>query len=142
MGVAVDRIRAWAHRLVIAPLLGERYALPAALVLRWPELAGARWRLGGLPLRIGGWCLGQSTVQGITLWRTVFLAPTACGDPTLLLHEYRHVEQFQGSAAFPFLYVWESLTRGYVGNRYELDANATAVLRRDRPRPTILPPGA
>jgi hypothetical protein len=116
--------------------------LPADLAQRWPELATVQWRRGGLPPRIGGWCLGQPTVQGITLWRTVFLAPGVAWDPALLLHEQRHVEQFASSAAFPFLYVWESLTRGYARNRFETDANAWAATRFERPRPTNLPPGA
>jgi len=116
--------------------------LPAELALRWPELTSVRWRRGGLPPRIGGWCLGRSTVQGITLWRTVFLGPGADWEPTLLLHEHRHVEQFAGSAVFPVLYLWESLTRGYARNRFESDANAWAAKRLDRPQPTNLSPGA
>ena len=39
------------------------------------SLRGARWRRGGLPVRVGGWCLGQATVSAITLWRTIWLAP-------------------------------------------------------------------
>lgn len=127
---------------MISPFLGEPAALPDDLALRWPELTSVRWRRGGLPPRLGGWCLGRSSVQGITLWRTVFLAPGAEWEPTLLLHEHRHVEQFAGSAVFPFLYVWESLTRGYTRNRYESDANAWAARRLDRPQPTNLSLGA
>lgn len=127
---------------MIAPLLGTPVALPRGLAARWPELASVRWRRGGLPPRIGGWCLGLSTVQGITLWRTVFLAPGAGWEPTLLLHEHRHVEQFADSAVFPLVYLWESLTHGYTGNRFEADANAWAALHLDRPQPTNLSQGA
>jgi hypothetical protein len=116
--------------------------LPESLAHRWPELAAIRWRRGGLPLRVGGWCLGQRTVQGITLWHTVFLAPGAAWDPALLLHEQRHAEQFASSAAFPFLYVWESLRRGYSRNRFEADADAWAATRFEQPQPTNLSPGA
>ena len=127
---------------MIAPLAGEPVALPTALAERWPELSGVHWRRGGLPPRVGGWCLGRSTVQGITLWRTVFLAPDAEWEPSLLLHEHRHVEQFACSAVFPFLYVWESLRHGYARNRFETDANEWAALRSERPQPTHLSPGA
>jgi hypothetical protein len=127
---------------VIVPLVGRPAELPGSLAARWPELASVRWRRGGLPLRVGGWCLGQSTVQGITLWRTVFLASGAEWEPTLLLHEHRHVEQFAGSAVFPILYLWESLTRGYARNRFESDANAWAAKRLDRPQPANLSLGA
>jgi hypothetical protein len=47
----------------------------------------------------------------------------------LLLHELRHVDQFEGTAAFPILYVWESIRRGYAMNRYEVDARAYAAAR-------------
>jgi hypothetical protein len=47
----------------------------------------------------------------------------------LLLHEIRHVAQFEASAAFPLLYLWESLRRGYVRNRFEVDARAYAAAR-------------
>ena len=114
--------------------------LPAGLSQRWPELATVRWRRGGLPPRVGGWCLGQSSVQGITLWRTVFLAPGVAWDPALLLHEHRHAEQFAGSVVFPLLYIWESLRRGYARNRFEADANAWAAARFERPSPVNLPP--
>ncbi|MBC7841251.1 MAG: hypothetical protein H7099_03030 [Gemmatimonadaceae bacterium] len=123
-------------------MIGTPDVLPDTLTSRWPELARVRWRRGGLPLRVGGWCLGQRTVQGITLWQTVFLAPGSAWDPALLLHEHRHAEQFASSAVFPLLYVWESLTRGYSRNRYEADANAWAARRVERPQPTNLSPGA
>jgi len=116
--------------------------LPADLAERWPELTTVRWRRGGLPPRVGGWCLGTATVQGITLWNTVFLAPGVAWEPALLLHEHRHVEQFAGSKVFPFLYIWESLTRGYASNRFEADSDAWAATRFHRHRPTISTPGA
>ena len=122
------------------PVFGVRDELPAELAQRYPELASVRWRRGGLPPRIGGWCLGRSSVLGITLWNTVFLAPGVAWEPALLLHEHRHVEQFASSTVFPLLYVWESLTRGYSHNRFEADADAWAARRFERSQ--NLPPGA
>ena len=142
MAPAVPRLHAWFRTAFLVPLIGEAVELPGALAAQWPELSAVRWRRGGLPPRIGGWCLGRPSVQGITLWRTVFLAPDAPWEPALLLHEHRHVEQFASSSAFPFLYLWESLTRGYSRNRFEADADAWAASRFQRPRPTNLPPGA
>jgi hypothetical protein len=110
-------------------LAGAPDRLPADMAASWPELAGIRWRRGGLPPRFGGWLLGRPTVAGVTLWRTVYLAPGVEWEPQLLLHEYRHVEQFAGSALFPLLYLWESLVRGYSGNRYEADADLWAARR-------------
>ncbi len=111
------------------PLIGRRAQLSRELMARYPELARARWRRGGLPVRVGGWCLGQSTVSAITLWHTIWLAPNLDPSPELLLHELRHVDQFEASAAFPVLYLWESLRRGYVRNRFEVDARAYASQR-------------
>lgn len=110
-------------------VLGHPTELPAELILRFPELARAKWRRGGLPVRVGGWCLGQSTVSAITLWRTIWLAPGLDPSAELVLHELRHVDQFDYSAAFPILYLWESLRRGYVRNRFEVDARAYAAAR-------------
>jgi hypothetical protein len=78
--------------------------------------------VGGLPPRIAGWALGQSSVAAITLRRTVFLSPGVALEPGLLLHEFRHVEQFLESKTFPIRYLWESLRRGYEANPYEVDA--------------------
>ena len=142
MESAVYRLRSWARQRVVTPLIGERAMLPPALAARWPELASVRWRRGGLPPRVGGWCLGRPSVAGITLWRTVFLAGDVTWEPALLLHEHRHVEQFASSAVFPLLYIWESLARGYTHNRFEADADAWAAARLQRPQPVTLTPGA
>ena len=112
-----------------AALIGRPWSLPADLVGTYPELTAARWRMGGLPPRIGGWFLGRSTVAAITLWRTVFLAPGAAPAPELLLHELAHVHQFAGGATFPLHYLWESLRRGYSMNRFEVAARRFAAER-------------
>lgn len=118
---------------LLHPLIGRPIALPEALVQRYPELAGAHWRRGGLLVRIGGWFLGQRSVAAITLWRVVWLAPDVGFAAELLLHELRHVHQFEASVAFPIRYVWESLRRGYFDNRYEADARAYAARRLHGP---------
>jgi hypothetical protein len=107
-------------------LVGHPVELPQQLARRFPELTAARYRRGGLPARIGGWALGQSSVAAITLWRTIWLAPETAPTADLLLHELRHVHQFQSGPGFPVLYVLESLRRGYHRNRFELDADAYA----------------
>lgn len=109
--------------------VGAPLALPAELLHRFPELRHARYRRGGLPPRVGGWALGRRTVAAITLWRTIFLGRDAPVSAELLLHEFRHVQQFQASRSFPVLYLWETVRRGYFRNRYELDAQAYAATR-------------
>ena len=118
-----------AFAAVVAPLIGRPTTLPRELLDRYPELAEARWRRGGLPVRVGGWCLGQRAVSAITLWHTIWLDTESSPSDELLLHEIRHVAQFEASAAFPLLYLWESLRRGYVRNRFEVDARAYAAAR-------------
>jgi hypothetical protein len=117
-------------------LIGAPFDLPASLVDAYPELGRARWRRGGLPPRVGGWLLGQPTVSGITLWSTIWLAPGAALEPELLLHEVRHVQQFQDDPAFPLRYVWRTVRHGYANNPYEADARAYAARRVDGVPPT------
>ncbi len=103
--------------------------LPDHLLARFPELAEARYRRGGLPPRIGGWALGTGPVAGITLWSTVFLGEDVPFSAELLLHELAHVRQFQESRAFPLLYLWESVRVGYRRNRFEGAAQQFAATR-------------
>jgi hypothetical protein len=125
---------------ILGALIGSPLPLPPPLLETFPELGAARFRRGGLFVRIGGWCLGRRTVAGITLGRTIWLAPHVALDPGLLLHELRHVHQFASSRWFPLLYIWDSLRRGYRGNRFEADANAFAVRRlREALRPPSSP---
>lgn len=127
-------------RALIDAAIGPRLALPSSLVERFPELAGMRCRRGGPFVRVGGWCLGARTVSGITLWRTVWLAPHVPLSPRLLLHESRHVDQFGADPIlFPLRYTWESLRRGYRANRYERDAEQFAECRLRGLQPPDLP---
>jgi len=112
-----------------AGLIGERIQLPAELLVRYPELGQATYRRGGLPVRIGGWALGTSTAAAITLWKTIFIAPTVRLDAELLLHELRHVQQFSEHKAFPVSYLWQSIRHGYSRNAYEVDARRYSASR-------------
>jgi hypothetical protein len=118
---------------MLAPVVGRPVAVPAALLERYPELAGMQLRQGGLPPRVGGLCLGVRSVAGIALWRTVFIDPDVEPTAALLLHELRHVQQFQADPLFPLRYVWETVRRGYRRNRYELDADSYAASHVNRP---------
>lgn len=112
-------------------LVGKRFDLPAEIIARYPELAEARYRRGGLPVRIGGLALGIDSVAAITLRRTVFLAPDTSLSAGLLLHELRHVHQFLERGTFPVRYLWQSLRYGYSRNAYEVDARRYSALRLD-----------
>ena len=109
---------------VLERFFGAPLSLPGQVFERFPELRAARFRRGGILVRIGGWCLGLRSVAGITLGRTVWLAPDAVPDAGLLLHEVRHVQQFATIRWFPVRYLWQSLRHGYHANRYEVDARA------------------
>lgn len=115
---------------IVDALVGTSFELPPAMVARYPELASARYRRGGLPLRLGGWALGLPSVDAITLRRTVFLSRNAPLRASLLLHELRHVHQFLGERTFPIRYLMQSLRYGYSRNAYEVDARRYSALRR------------
>src|SRR6266576_1748467 len=112
-----------------AALIGDPIELPPQIVERFPELARATYRRGGLPVRIGGWALGTSTAAAITLWKTVFVAPATVLDAELLLHELRHVHQFLQHKAFPVSYLWQSIRYGHTRNGYEVDARRYSASR-------------
>lgn len=110
-------------------VLGVPISLPSHLRDAYPEFGELRFRRGGLPLRVGGWALGRATVAAITLGRTIFVAASTQLEPALLLHEFRHFQQFSERRTFPLRYIWESLRRGYYSNRYERDARMYAARR-------------
>lgn len=114
---------------ILAPVIGRAFPLPPHLRERFPELAEARWRRGGLPPRVAGWLLGRRSVAAVTLWRWVFLGAGARADAELLLHELAHVRQFQSGLVFPMRYLAETLRRGYHRNRFEVAARAFAADR-------------
>ena len=117
----------------VRAIIGVAATLPPEQLALHPSLNLAKWRRGGLPPRIGGWALGCSTVQGITLGKTVFLAPDAQLSPVFLLHELAHVNQFARVSNFAVRYLWASLRHGYYANRYESEANDFAASQLSRP---------
>jgi hypothetical protein len=113
-------------------VVGIPFAPDPGLLARFPALARVRWRRGGLLPRVGGWFLGASSVAAITLWRTVWICERVYATEELLLHELRHVQQFEEVPLFPVRYVWESVRRGYLANRFEVEARqfaATSIRR-------------
>ncbi|MCC6319200.1 MAG: hypothetical protein IT361_16120 [Gemmatimonadaceae bacterium] len=120
-------------------LVGVPSVIPPTLLGAYPELGLVRLRRGGLPPRLGGWCLGRRWVDGITIGRHVWLAPPTPMSAELLLHELRHVHQFQALAAFPLRYWWETLRRGYLNNRFEVDARRFAAERLTRAMTPLQP---
>jgi hypothetical protein len=53
--------------------------------------------------------------------------------PELMLHEYFHVvKQWEPRRLTAWRYLWESLRRGYWGNRFEIEARAFAKEHRGR----------
>ena len=113
----------------VRALIGERIELSAAMLRKYPDLAQATYRRGGIPVRVAGWALGMSSAAAITLWRTIFVAPGTLLRPGLLLHELRHVHQFRERKTFPFSYLWQSVRYGYSRNAYEADARRYAARR-------------
>lgn len=116
-------------RNIIDSIAGRKIDLPAELTERFPELLEARFRIGGFPLRIGGWTLGAAHVAGFTLGRTIFLHESQGLDEGLLLHELRHVHQFRERKSFPVRYLWQSIKHGYRANPYEVDARRFSAIR-------------
>lgn len=124
-----------AHPSRLATLLiGAPVALSADRLARWPELAALRLRRGGLPIRVPEWFFASRHVA-VTLWGWVFVSEALEPSDELLLHELRHVQQFQSVRAFPLRYLWEFVRRGYEDNRFEVDARAWAAARLREPPP-------
>ena len=114
---------------IFSALAGRKMKIAAALTDIYPELDEVSYRSGGLPVRIAGWALGKTSAEAITLWRTVFINPSAHVSAELLLHELRHVHQFSERKTFPLSYLWQSIRYGYSRNFYEIDARRYSALR-------------
>jgi hypothetical protein len=113
-------------------IAGKKIELPVALTDVYPELGDVSYRKGGLPVRVAGWALGTNSAAAITLWRTVFIAPSTPLTTELLLHELRHVHQFSERKTFPLSYIWQSVRHGYTRNAYEIDARRYAAQRLEQ----------
>lgn len=116
--------------------MGRPILLPPHLLARWPELGAVRWRRGGVATRLPGWFFGSPHVA-VTLWSYVFLGGGLEPTAELVLHELRHVQQFQSIRAFPLRYLWELARRGYYHNRFEADARAYATARLRDSSPSL-----
>jgi hypothetical protein len=86
-----------------------------------------RIKENSLLARIAAWKL-KSKKAAIVPGRTVHLCRTTreefLHNKRWLRHELKNVEQFQqyGFARFLFLYLWEWLKKGYVNNKFEVEA--------------------
>lgn len=66
----------------------------------------------------------------ITIGSTIYLYHCSRQDflnnKSWTYHEVQHVKQFQqyGLVAFTFMYLWESLRKGYYNNKWEQEARA------------------
>lgn len=79
--------------------------------------------------RLAAWKLKTDKVA-IVIGKTIHLHNTGrtefLQNKRWLLHELKHVDQFKqhGFLSFIFLYLWESIRRGYANNKYEIEARA------------------
>ena len=70
----------------------------------------------------------KSDSAAITIGKTIHLHNVGTikflEDTSWLCHELKHVEQFRkyGFFYFIFLYLWESMLKGYQNNKYEIEA--------------------
>ena len=89
-----------------------------------------------LPIEVAGrwWIPGNRHVQGLTLWRNVYLRrahwpvdPHNRDSMELLFHELVHVEQFlREPISFPIKYLLAHLRYGYYANPAEREARTRA----------------
>jgi hypothetical protein len=79
--------------------------------------------------RLAAWKLNSDKVA-IVIGKTIHLHNTGklefLQNKRWLLHELKHVEQFEqhGFLSFLFIYLWESIRHGYTNNKYEIEARA------------------
>ena len=80
--------------------------------------------------RLASWKLNSNKIA-IVIGKTIHLHNTNrqefLQNKRWFLHELKHIEQFSHYGFFPFifLYLWESLHRGYTNNKYEIEARAS-----------------
>ena len=79
--------------------------------------------------RVAAWKL-KSDHAAIVIGNTIHLynasRPDFLKNKAWLCHELKHIQQFRqyGFVSFVFMYLWESLLRGYGNNKYEIEARA------------------
>lgn len=88
-------------------------ALPPGVKVRRNRLIPA---IGGITGKMGG------SAAAVTLGGTILVNPRVEISEGLLVHELVHVEQWRGDRLFAVKYVAEWARRGYMENRYEVEA--------------------
>lgn len=107
-------------RIADAVLGGE---VPAEELPGAPLPPGVKVRRNRLIPAIGGVTGGmKGSASAVTLGDTILVAPGVEIDEALLVHELVHVQQWRGDWLFAVKYVAEWARRGYMGNRYEVEA--------------------
>ena len=99
-------------------LLGTPIALPA----RSSRVSRARRRAlaaRGLALRVGGWCLGRRRSRASPSGAPSGWRPTCHSTPELLLHELRHVHQFEATRSSRSATSGAACDTAIHGNPYE-----------------------
>jgi hypothetical protein len=96
---------------------------------RKPFNINFRIKEGSFIARLAAWKLKSDKVA-IVIGKTIHLHNTGrrefLQNKPWVLHELKHVEQFQQHGFFSFLYLYllESIRRGYINNKYEIEARA------------------
>jgi hypothetical protein len=74
---------------------------------------------------------GMAVVLGSTIYLWGVSKAAFLANETWLRHELEHIRQFRqyGWVRFLYLYLWESLRKGYYNNRFEVEARAAETKR-------------
>jgi len=110
--------------------------LPGAPLPPGVKVRRNRWipRIGGVTGRMKG------HAAAVTLGGTILVHPDVEIDEGLLVHELVHVEQWRADRLFAVKYVAEWVRRGYMGNRYEVEAYERERRYRADPKKTARNP--
>ena len=118
---------------MLQSLIGRAVELPPRLADQYPELRGARYRVGGLPLRVGGWtprgCAPspESRCGARSGWIAACAGMRNCScTRSATFSSFRPAQPSRCTTS------GRSLRRGYYANRFEVDARryASAQLAR------------
>jgi len=88
-----------------------------------------RIKEGSFLAQVAAWKL-KSDNAAIVIGNTIYLYNASrrefLKNKAWLCHELKHIQQFRqyGFIPFVFIYLWESLVRGYENNKYEIEARA------------------
>lgn len=99
--------------------MSKPYIIKDYFLTTFPQLKEARFRTGGIANLVNK----ITPIDGITIRRSVYIPTNK--PPTLdtLLHELRHVQQFNESKFFfMFPLLWSYIRHGYEHSPFEVDA--------------------